>query len=98
MPEGGSFTIEFFLHLPRERWGYFLQSLQSEGVKLEEESSNRFRIICETPRQIAEVGRWLFHTHFDRLGHVVGTTGEACPEASAYHHPRTRAERKRYRG
>src|SRR5262245_3135523 len=94
MAEVGSFTIEFFLHVPGERREYFLRSFQTSGAQIEELSLCRFRIVCGTSRQVDDIGVTLFHTHFDRVGRIVCATGSVRLEASAYHHPRTRAERK----
>lgn len=98
MNSAGTFTIQFHQHLPRERWQHVLDSLQSAGAQIEQETSHQFTVLCERDSQITDIGCALFHTHFKSLANVVGVSGAARAEASAYPFPKTRAERKRYRG
>jgi len=98
MQTAGSFTIRFPEHTPSWRSAHVIQSLQTLGAHIEQQKPHEFLVSCECESLVNEVGVSLFHTHFRSHAHVIAVTGLARAEASAYHFPKSRAERKGHRG
>lgn len=94
----GSFTVRFSEHTPLWRMEHVIQSLQTLGARIEQQEPQQFLVSCERDSQVNEVGVSLFHTHFKSLAKVIAVEGFARAEASAYHFPKSGAERKRHRG
>jgi hypothetical protein len=82
--ETSAFTIEFPEHLPRAKWQYCLDHLSQTGATIREVSATRFQVECAKPKQLADVGWLLFHTHFAKLCRVVSVSGDAEVSAGAY--------------
>jgi hypothetical protein len=50
-------------------------------------SERVFLVVCLRPQQLAHVGWFLFHSHFQNLCRVISTSGGAEARASAYPKP-----------
>jgi hypothetical protein len=82
-----SFTIQFPEHLPHDKQQYCLDRLSESGASLQPQSERVFRVVCRKPNELASVGWAIFHTHFAKICRVIGTSGSAEAQATAYPKP-----------
>ena len=93
----GSFDFEIPEHVPLEELEHWLNLIR-RNAELEALGPFAFRASCSGESAVQEVGRTLFNTGLARSVRVVAVSGIARAQASAYPHPSSRAERKKYRG
>jgi hypothetical protein len=98
MSVAGTFTIQFHEHLPESRWQYYIQWIQSIGVQVQQTAPRQFLLVCESEQQISRVGLSLFRRCLKSYLNVLAVSGLASAQASSYHSPKSRAERKKYHG
>src|ERR1700752_3633114 len=82
--ELGSFTVEFFEHVPSRAWESTLTLFSSRGASIERHADRVFRVVCTEPKQLSFVGGRLFSPAFSRFCQVTSTSGIAEARASAY--------------
>jgi hypothetical protein len=93
----GTFTIEFPQHLSSTDVQSAIDMLLADGARVEPQGARHFLVLCEQESQVNRIGVCLFHTRLRSIARVVEVSGHARAEASAYHFPRSREERKTYR-
>src|SRR5258705_13813979 len=83
--ELGSFTVEFFEHVPPPARESTITFSASEGrASIERQTDRVFRVGCTEPKQLSFVGQRLFSPAFSRICQVTSTSGIAEARASAY--------------
>jgi hypothetical protein len=82
--ELGSFTVEFFEHVPPPARESTLTLFSIRGASIERHTDRVFRVVCTEPRQLFFVGQRLFSPAFSRLCKVTAASGIAEVRASAY--------------
>ena len=82
--ELGSFTVEFFEHVPPPARESTLTLFSLRGALIERHTDHVFRVVCSEPRQLFFVGQRLFSPAFSRICQVTSTSGIAEARASAY--------------
>jgi hypothetical protein len=83
--ELGSFTVEFFEHVPaRARESTLVTLFSIRGASIERHTDRVFRVVCNEPKQLSFVGQRLFSPALSRICQVTSTSGIAEARASAY--------------
>ena len=93
----GSFEFEIPQHIPVEKLEHWLNLIRRHA-QLEALGPLSFRASCTGESAVQEVGCTLFNSGLARSVRVVAVSGIALAQASAYPHPTSRVERKKYRG
>src|SRR5258708_35947492 len=82
--ELGSFTVEFFEHVPPPERESTITFFSIRGASIERQTDRVFRVGCTEPKQLSFVAQRLFSPAFSRICHVTSTSGIAEARASAY--------------
>jgi hypothetical protein len=82
--EESSFTLEFHPHLTEKDWASFLLAVGTAGASSKWLSSHRIELTCIKRSHLQHVGYIVFRVGQRKLCTVVGVTGEAQLQASAY--------------
>jgi hypothetical protein len=82
--ELGSFTVEFFEHVPPTAQESTLTLFSIRGALIERHTDRVFRVVCTEPRQLFFVGQRLFSPVFSRICQITSVSGIAERRASAY--------------
>jgi hypothetical protein len=82
--EFGSFTVEFFEHVPPSSLESLIALFSNGGAMAERKDDRVIRIACTEQKQLAFVGARLFSPAFSRLCQVTSASGLAEARASAY--------------
>jgi hypothetical protein len=82
--ELGSFTVEFFEHVPPSAQESTLTLFSIRGALIERHTDRVFRVVCTEPRQLFFVGQRLYSPAFSRSCQITSVSGIAESRASAY--------------
>jgi hypothetical protein len=75
--ELGSFTVEFFEHVPPPARESTLTLFSIRGASIERHTDRVFRVVCTEPKQLSFVGQRLFSPALSRICQVTSTSGIA---------------------
>ena len=75
--ELGSFTVEFFEHVPPPARESTLTLFSIRGASIERHTDRIFRVVCTEPKQLSFVGQRLFSPALSRICQVTSTSGIA---------------------
>lgn len=85
--EASSFIIEFHPHLAEKSWRNFMLAVGTAGATSNWLSPNKVELTCFKRSQLQHVGYIVFKVGVPDLCKLVGVSGEATIQASAYANP-----------